>query len=62
MNFTEAIRSLHLTTAQIAVVIVAGVIALVLGFKIAKLVLKLFFLLFALGCLALGVLWFIARV
>ncbi len=37
--------------------ILAGVVTLVLGFKIAKLALKLALLLLALGCLGFGVLW-----
>jgi hypothetical protein len=55
-----AIRDLKLTNAQMAVVILAGVVTLVLGFKVAKLLFKLVLLLIALGCLGFGVLWFLS--
>ena len=61
MDLPAAIRELHLTNAQMAVVILAGVITLVLGFKIAKLAIKLALLLLALGCLGFGVLWFLSQ-
>lgn len=57
MDLPSAIRDLNLTPVQIGVVSLAGVVSLVLGFKIAKLTIKLTFLLVALGCLGFGVLW-----
>jgi len=61
MDLPVAIRDLYLPPAQMAVAFIAGIIALVLGFKLAKTVVKLVLLLFALGCLGFGVLWFLSQ-
>jgi hypothetical protein len=60
MDLPAAIRDLHLTNAQMAVVIIAGLVTLVVGFKVAKLVFKLTLLLIALACLGFGVLWLLS--
>lgn len=57
MDPQATLRDLHLNAAQMVGVCIAGVFALVLGFKLAKTVIKLVLLLVALGCLGLGVLW-----
>lgn len=61
MDLPPALRELHLTAAQMAVVGVVGVVTLVLGFKLAKTFIKLVCLLVALACLGLGLLWFLTQ-
>ena len=61
MDLQTTLRDLHLTPGQIVGVFVAGVLALVLGFKLAKTLIKLVLLLVALGCLGFGVLWLLSQ-